>query len=91
METSLFAAFGLGLVLGIQHALDPDHLIAVSTIVSEHKNFKWASLIGAFWGLGHTTTLFLVGLLVIGLRLSISQSVAAGLEFLVAIMLVALG
>ena len=43
METSLFAAFGLGLVLGIQHALDPDHLIAVSTIVSEHKNFKWAS------------------------------------------------
>ena len=50
------AAFGLGLLLGIQHALDPDHLIAVSTIVSEHRNFKWASLIGAFWGLGHTTT-----------------------------------
>jgi len=91
MEASLFAAFGLGLLLGIQHALDPDHLIAVSTIVSEHKNFKWASLIGAFWGLGHTTTLFLVGLLVIGLRLTISQSLAAGLEFLVAIMLVVLG
>jgi len=91
MEASFYAAFGLGLLLGIQHALDPDHLIAVSTIVSEHKNFKWASLIGAFWGLGHTTTLFLVGLLVIGLRVTISDSVAAGLEFLVAIMLVALG
>jgi len=49
MEASLFAAFGLGLLLGIQHALDPDHLIAVTTIVSEHKNFKWASLIGACW------------------------------------------
>jgi ABC-type nickel/cobalt efflux system permease component RcnA len=91
MEASIFAAFGLGLVLGVQHALDPDHLIAVSTIVSEHKNFKWASLIGAFWGLGHTTTLFLVGLVVIGLRVTIPKSVAAGLEFLVAIMLVILG
>src|SRR4026207_2277359 len=91
MEASLFAAFGLGLLLGIQHALDPDHLIAVSTIVSEQKNFKWASLIGAFWGLGHTTTLFLVGLLVIGLRVTISNSVAAGLAFLVAIMLGRLG
>ena len=70
MDSSLVAAFGLGLLLGIQHALDPDHLIAVSTIVSEHKNFKWASLIGAFWCLGHTTTLFLVGLLVIGLRVT---------------------
>ena len=88
MDSSLFAAFGLGLVLGIQHALDPDHLIAVSTIVSEHKNFKWASLIGAFWGLGHTTTLFLVGLPVIGLRVTISKPVPAELEFLVGIMLV---
>ena len=91
MESSLVAAFGLGLLLGIQHALDPDHLIAVSTIVSEQKSFKWASLIGVFWGLGHTTTLFLVGLLVIGLRLTIPPHVAAGLELLVAAMLIVLG
>ena len=91
MEASLLAAFSLGLLLGIQHALDPDHLIAVSTIVSEHKNFKWASLIGAFWGLGHTTTLFIVGLLVIGLRVSIPPRLGEGLEFLVALMLVILG
>jgi sulfite exporter TauE/SafE len=91
MESSLLAAFGLGLLLGIQHALDPDHLIAVSTIVSEHKNFKWASLIGAFWGLGHTTTLFIVGLLVIGLRLTIPPRLGSGLELLVAVMLVILG
>jgi len=91
MDTSLLAAFSLGLLLGIQHALDPDHLIAVSTIVSEHKNFKWASLIGAFWGLGHTTTLFIVGLLVIGLRVSIPPRLGEGLEFLVALMLVILG
>lgn len=91
MDTSLLGAFGLGLLLGIQHALDPDHLIAVSTIVSEHKSFKWASLIGAFWGLGHTTTLFIVGLLVIGLRLTIPPHVAGGLELLVAAMLIILG
>jgi ABC-type nickel/cobalt efflux system permease component RcnA len=91
MDPSLLAAFGLGLLLGIQHALDPDHLIAVSTIVSEHKSFKWASLIGAFWGLGHTTTLFMVGLVVIGLRLTIPPHLAGGLELLVAAMLVILG
>jgi ABC-type nickel/cobalt efflux system permease component RcnA len=91
MEPSLLAAFGLGLLLGIQHALDPDHLIAVSTIVSEHKSFKWASLIGAFWGLGHTTTLFIVGLFVIGLRVTIPPRLGLGLELLVALMLMILG
>jgi sulfite exporter TauE/SafE len=91
MEPSVFAAFGLGLILGVKHALDADHLIAVSTIVSEHKNLKWASLIGAFWGLGHTATLFAVGLVVIGLRVTIPERLALGLEFLVAVMLVVLG
>lgn len=91
METPIYAAFVLGFILGLKHALDADHVIAVSTIVSEHKSLKWASLIGAFWGLGHTFTLFLVGLLVIGLRVSISPQVASGLEFLVALMLVFLG
>ena len=91
MDSSLLAAFGLGLLLGIQHALDPDHLIAVSTIVSEHKSFKWASLIGAFWGLGHTTTLFIVGLVVIGLRVTIPPRLAGSLELLVAAMLIILG
>ena len=91
MEPTLYAAFGLGLILGIKHALDADHLIAVSTIVSEHQSLKWASLIGAFWGLGHTATLFAVGLLVIGLRLTISPRLALVLEFFVALMLISLG
>lgn len=91
MDTSFYGAFVLGLVLGVKHALDADHVVAVTTIVSEHKNLKWVSLIGAFWGLGHTTTLFIVGLLVIGFRLSIPARLALGLEFLVAVMLVILG
>ena len=91
MDSSLYAAFGLGVILGIKHALDADHLVAISTIVSEHKDLKWASLIGAFWGLGHTATLFVVGLLVIVLRVTVPPRLALGLEFLVAVMLVALG
>jgi len=91
METSLYAAFGLGLILGVKHALDADHVIAVSTIVSEYQSLKWASLIGAFWGLGHTATLLAVGLAVILLRLTIPVWVALGLEFLVALMLIFLG
>jgi ABC-type nickel/cobalt efflux system permease component RcnA len=91
METSLYAAFGLGLILGVKHALDADHVIAVSTIVSEYQSLKWASLIGAFWGLGHTATLLAVGLAVILLRLTIPVRVALGLEFLVALMLIFLG
>jgi ABC-type nickel/cobalt efflux system permease component RcnA len=91
METSLYAAFGLGLILGVKHALDADHVIAVSTIMSEYQSLKWASLIGAFWGLGHTATLLAVGLAVILLRLTIPVRVALGLEFLVALMLIFLG
>jgi len=91
METSLYAAFGLGLILGVKHALDADHVIAVSTIVSEYQSLKWASLIGAFWGLGHTATLLVVGLAVILLRLTIPVRVALGLELLVALMLIFLG
>ncbi|MCS6805336.1 MAG: hypothetical protein NZ823_09380 [Blastocatellia bacterium] len=87
----VWTALGLGFVLGLKHALDPDHLIAVSTIVSEHKSLKRSSLIGAFWGVGHTTSLLLVGLLVIGLRLTIPDRVALSMEFCVAMMLIALG
>jgi ABC-type nickel/cobalt efflux system permease component RcnA len=91
MESSLYAAFFLGLLLGVKHALDADHLIAVSTIVSDTRSLKWASLIGAFWGLGHTTTLLVSGLFVIVLRVAIPPRLALGLEFGVAGMLVGLG
>jgi high-affinity nickel permease len=86
-DASLLAAFGLGLLLGIQHALDPDHLIAVSTIVSEHRNFKWASLIGAFWGLGHTTTFVHRGFDRYRPACDLPPRLGSGLELLVAAML----
>lgn len=87
----LIATLGLGFVLGLKHALDADHIVAVSTIVSEHKSIFKSSLVGTFWGLGHTVSLFLIGLLVILLRLAIPPRVALWMEFGVGIMLVLLG
>jgi len=91
MTALLWSAVALGFVLGLRHALDPDHVIAVSTIVSTEPNWRRSSLIGAFWGLGHATSLLLVGGLIVALRIQITEFAAARLETVVAVMLVALG
>lgn len=91
-EAAPFAAIlGLGLLLGMKHALDADHVVAVSTIVTENRRLWHSSLIGAFWGLGHTFTLLLVGIAILVLKLSIPKRLALGFEFAVGIMLVILG
>ncbi len=90
-ELGLIAALILGIVLGFRHALDPDHVVAVSTIVSEYRNPFRSFWVGISWGLGHTTTLFLVGIVIIALRLAIPERLALFLEFAVGIMLVGLG
>jgi high-affinity nickel permease len=91
MEPTIAAALTWGLLRGLSHALDPDHLVAVSTIVSEHKSLGRSSLIGTFWGLGHTVSLLAVGLLVIVFRTAIPGSIGPWLELPVAVMLIALG
>src|SRR5690242_2456991 len=58
---NLFAVVGLGFLLGMRHATDPDHVVAVTTIVSRQRSMRHAGLIGAFWGLGHTLTILVVG------------------------------
>ena len=81
----------LGLILGIRHALDPDHLVAVTTIVSGYKNPLRAVWVGISWGLGHTVTLFLAGILLLMLHVQMPPKLALGFEFLVGIMLLLLG
>lgn len=90
-ELGLFAALVLGIVLGLRHALDPDHVVAVSTIVSEYRNPLRSFWVGISWGLGHTTTLLIIGIIIIALRLTIPDRLALFLEFAVGIMLVGLG
>src|SRR5688572_2636282 len=90
-ETSAVAVLAIGFLLGLQHAVEADHLAAVSTIVSEKKNLLTASLVGGLWGVGHTISLFVVGVLVIVLKLQISETVEGRLEAVVGVMLVLLG
>ena len=91
MNETGVAVFGLGFALGLRHALDPDHLVAVSTIVSRNNSIVRSSVAGALWGLGHTASLFICGTIVLALRLSIPESFVASAESAVAIMLVLLG
>src|SRR5215211_3703333 len=91
MDTSIATALAFGFLLGLRHALDPDHLVAVSTIVSEHKSIRRSSLVGTFWGIGHTVSLFAMGLVVLLLKTSIPESARPWMEMPVALMLVLLG
>ena len=75
----------------MEHALDSDHIVAVSTIVSLNRRPLRAVLVGAFWGIGHTLTLLLVGLAVIIFKLVIPFQLALSMEFLVGVVLVILG
>ncbi|MBP1934347.1 sulfite exporter TauE/SafE family protein [Ammoniphilus resinae] len=91
MEISFLSILAFGLVLGFKHAIEPDHIIAVSTIASRSKKLSRSSLAGVFWGIGHTATLFIVCILLILMKGEIPEKWAMSLEFLVGIMLVYLG
>ena len=91
MQQAWMVALVLGFVLGLKHALDPDHMVAVSTIVSQHKSVARSSLVGTFWGLGHTASLLAVGLIVIVSQRAVPPRVAEWMELAVAFMLVWLG
>ena len=82
---------GLGLLFGLKHATEADHVIAVSAIVSEHKRLARAALVGALWGAGHTLSLVVVGAVVLAMRIAIPDVVASWLEFGVALMIIGLG
>lgn len=81
----------LGFLLGMRHATDADHVVAVTTIVSEEGSVRRASGIGALWGIGHSITVLLVGGAIIAFRLAIPPRLGLALEFSVALMLIALG
>ena len=91
LQTQALVVLGLGLLLGLKHATDADHIVAVTTFVSESKSILRSCGIGVFWGIGHTLSLALAGLIVIVFKISIPKSLEVRLEFVVALMLVALG
>jgi high-affinity nickel permease len=90
-SSHLITLLGLGLLLGLKHALDADHVVAVSTIVSQTGSLKKSSFYGVIWGLGHTVTLLIAGGIILGFKLAMPDKMALGFEFLVGIVLVILG
>ena len=79
------------LCLGVRHASEPDHVLAVSTLLAEHSRDRRGHVIGAIWGVGHAATLFVVGGSLLVLHLRMSARVASAFELAVAVMLLVLG
>ena len=88
---NLLAVLTIGLVFGLKHATEVDHVVAITTIVSRHKNVFRSALVGALWGAGHTASLLIVAVVVLSLRIAIPERISGWLEFGVAVMIIALG
>lgn len=91
MDPGLLPTLGLGFLFGLQHATDPDHVVAVATIVSRTRRFHAGALIGAFWGVGHTAIMMVMGMAIIVFNVTVTPSVGLSLELCVAVMLLVLG
>src|SRR5205085_7205145 len=81
----------LGFFLGMRHATDPDHVIAVSTIVTRQPTIRGALLIGSLWGIGHTLTIVAVGGAIVLFTVVIPPRLGLTMEMAVALMLIVLG
>lgn len=90
-DPSFAAILGLGFLLGLRHALDADHLAAVSTVLAERPSLRASSAVGLWWGIGHTTTLLIVGAIVLSLGLHIPEEFELVAESGVGLLLVILG
>lgn len=88
---TLLSAILLGFFLGMRHATDADHVVAVATIVGRERRIGGAAIIGALWGMGHTATVGAVGAAVILFGVTIPDRLARGMEFGVGLMLIGLG
>jgi ABC-type nickel/cobalt efflux system permease component RcnA len=91
MDGALIATLALGFGLGLQHAFDADHVFAISAIVGRERSIWKSSLVGAIWGLGHTTSLFLAAVAVIALRFTISPLLGWSMELGAGLMVTFLG
>jgi high-affinity nickel-transport protein len=88
---SFAAILFLGFLLGMRHATDPDHVVAITTIVTKQEGIAKAGMIGALWGLGHAFTIFVVGMIIILFQVTISPRIGLFMELAVAAMLILLG
>lgn len=88
---TLLSIVAMGLLFGMRHATDPDHVVAVSTIVSRERSVIRAAMIGVAWGVGHTLTIVTVGFVMIFFRIALPPRVGLSMEMAVGLMLILLG
>src|SRR5579884_726289 len=88
---NFLSIIALGFFLGMRHATDPDHVIAVTTIVTRERQISKSAWIGAFWGIGHTITIFVVGVAIILFDVVIPPRIGLSMELAVGFMLILLG
>jgi high-affinity nickel-transport protein len=88
---NLALAFVTSMLLGMRHATDPDHVIAVSTIVARERSMARATGVGVAWGVGHTLTILIVGMMIIAFKVAFTPVLGLSLEMSVAVMLIVLG
>ena len=85
------ALLGLGLLLGMRHAMDADHVVAVAAITARTRHILGAAWLGVVWGLGHTLTIFAVGVAIILFNIAVPPRVGLSFEFAVALALIVVG
>ncbi len=90
-EQQLITILGSGFLLGLYHALDADHVAAISAIVSKTKNIKKSSLFGIAWGIGHTFTLLVAGIIIFLIGIALPKKLSLLFELLASILLITLG
>lgn len=88
---TLLAVLALGFVLGLRHATDADHVVAITALVTRERSPRSALVLGAFWGLGHTVTILCVGGAIVAFGLVVPPALGLSLEMSVAVMLILLG
>jgi hypothetical protein len=91
VTSAILSTLGLGMVLGLRHATDADHVAAMSAIISREGSVRGSALAGMMWGVGHALTLLAAGGLVLASGIGVPARLALGLELAVAVMIVALG
>ncbi len=90
-EITVLTALLFGFLLGVKHALDADHIVTVTAIVSRSRSLLRSALVGLSWGVGHTLTLVAAGIAVLVFKLTIPDKLSLSLEFVVGVLLVLLG
>lgn len=91
VEQTLLSVLVIGLLLGIKHAIEPDHIVAVSTLVNNSRSLMQSSIAGVLWGVGHSFTIFLIAMIVLIFKVNIPDELSLSFELLVGIMIILLG